>query len=54
MIGANLQATVQVGYGNNATTMQTASANLTNASVTAQFGSQNTAITTQSAKPATK
>ena len=48
MIGANLQATLQVGNGNSATTVQTASANVTNASVTAQFGSHNTAITTQS------
>ena len=47
MIGANLQATVQVGNGNSATTMQTASVGVTNASVTAQFGSHNSAVVTQ-------
>jgi hypothetical protein len=38
---------VQAGTGNVALTTQTASANLTNASVTAQFGSHNVAITSQ-------
>jgi hypothetical protein len=47
MIGANLQATVQVGNGNSATTTQTASAGIANTSVTAQFGSHNIAVTTQ-------
>ena len=47
MIGANLQATVQVGIGNSAITSQIASASVSNTSVTAQFGSHNTAITVQ-------
>jgi hypothetical protein len=47
MIGANLQATVQVGNGNSALTSQVASAAVSNTSVTAQFGSHNTAITVQ-------
>jgi hypothetical protein len=47
MIGANLQATVQVGVGNTATTTQLASTSVSNTSVTAQFGSHNTAITVQ-------
>jgi hypothetical protein len=46
MIGSNLQATVQVGGNNYATTSQTA-ANIANASVTAQFGFHNSAVTVQ-------
>src|SRR6185437_2452379 len=45
MIGANLQATVQVGVGNQASTTQIASTSVTNTSVTAQFGSHNVATT---------
>ena len=47
MIGANLQSTLQVGNNNSATTTQTASVGVTNSSVTAQFGSHNTAVVTQ-------
>jgi hypothetical protein len=47
MIGANLQATVQVGSYNSAITSQVASAAVSNTSVTAQFGSHNTAVTVQ-------
>jgi hypothetical protein len=46
MIGANLQGTVQVGAGNFALTSQN-SANVSNSSVTAQFGYKNTAVTIQ-------
>jgi hypothetical protein len=47
MIGANLQATVQVGNGNSSITTQTASASVSNTSVTAQFGSHNVAVVSQ-------
>jgi hypothetical protein len=47
MIGSNLQATVQLGAANSATTLQTTGTGVSNASVTAQFGYHNTAIVVQ-------
>lgn len=47
MIGANTQATVQVGSGNYALTAQASAASVTNTSVTAQFGVGNHAVTVQ-------
>jgi hypothetical protein len=47
MIGANQQATLQVGSNNVAVTLQNASGQLSNTSVTAQFGSHNVAVTAQ-------
>jgi hypothetical protein len=38
---------LQVGNNNSATTTQTASVGVSNASVTAQFGSHNVAVVTQ-------
>jgi hypothetical protein len=38
---------VQVGNGNYAMTAQASSANVSNTSVTAQFGSHNVAVTSQ-------